>query len=158
MSKKNIFVLLIVFFIVALVFIIIFWAKPLYQGWKINQEAQKFVDDYTKPLKEDNYGGKTPEETWDMFMNALKKGDTDLAAKYFEVKEQAETKEWLAEVKRENMLETMIKDLIANNLNESRKDESIAEYTISDKKNKKIIASITFIKNIFTNIWKISSL
>jgi hypothetical protein len=38
----------------------------------------------------DTYGGKTPEETWDLYIVALKAGDIDLASKYFRVDKQAE--------------------------------------------------------------------
>ena len=38
---------------------------------------------YTKAMTEDVYGGKTPQETLDMFIDALKKEDIELASKYF---------------------------------------------------------------------------
>ena len=35
--------------------------------------------------KNDTYGGKTPEETLDLYVTALKAGDIELASKYYEV-------------------------------------------------------------------------
>jgi len=34
-------------------------------------------------MSEDTYGGKTPEETLNLFIEALKKEDLELASKYF---------------------------------------------------------------------------
>lgn len=49
---------------------------------------KKFLEDYLKPYKEDFTGGNTPEETIDLFIAALKKGDYGLASRYFVVEEQ----------------------------------------------------------------------
>ena len=50
------------------------------------ENYQKYLDwqaKYEKAMREDTYGGKTPEETLNMFIDALKKGDIELASKYF---------------------------------------------------------------------------
>lgn len=54
---------------------------------------KKFLDDYLKPYKEDFFGGDTPEETIDLFIEALKKGDYELASKYFEINKQKNIKD-----------------------------------------------------------------
>src|SRR3990167_11080939 len=46
---------------------------------------QKVEKAYVEAMTADTYGGKTPRETLDMFIDALKKGDVELAAKYFEL-------------------------------------------------------------------------
>ena len=38
--------------------------------------------------KQDNYGGETPEETLDLYIQALEKSDFELASKYFVLKDQ----------------------------------------------------------------------
>ncbi len=38
-------------------------------------------------MKFDTYGGQTPQETLDLFIDALKKGDVKLASKYFVLRE-----------------------------------------------------------------------
>lgn len=43
----------------------------------------KFVDQYETAMEKDTYGGQTPQETLDMFVDALEKGDVELASKYF---------------------------------------------------------------------------
>jgi len=48
--------------------------------------------------KNDTYGGKTPEETYQMFLTALKAKDIELASKYFVLEEQERYKQALQEV------------------------------------------------------------
>ncbi len=38
---------------------------------------------YVAAMTADTYGGKTPQETLDLFVDALRKGDVELASKYF---------------------------------------------------------------------------
>lgn len=60
---------------------------------------------------EDPYGGETPEETLRLFIDALKQGDTDLAAKYFVLDKQEEWKIELSMIKDKGLLGVMVKDL-----------------------------------------------
>ncbi len=41
------------------------------------------LETYQKAMEADVYGGKTPEETLQLFIDALKEGDVELASKYF---------------------------------------------------------------------------
>ncbi|MAJ97034.1 hypothetical protein CL644_02385 [bacterium] len=83
---------------------LVYQAYIYYYSWKVNAPYRA---QYTQALAEyagyeaelialraqyaaDFDGGKTPEETWDLFVTALKEGDTDQAAKYFIVEEQKE--------------------------------------------------------------------
>jgi hypothetical protein len=61
---------------------------------------QRSVDQYAKEIKADKYGGKTPEETYAMFVEALKKEDIDLAVKYFVKEEQSEYKKMFEDIKK----------------------------------------------------------
>lgn len=69
------------------------------------------LENLKKQYAEDPYGGDTPEETLQLFIDALKKGDTDLAAKYFMLDKQAEWREDLAKIKEKGLLDEMIMDL-----------------------------------------------
>ena len=51
--------------------------------FKTAGEYENYYKNLDELYKKDTYGGATPEETLALFINALKKGDTDLAAKYF---------------------------------------------------------------------------
>lgn len=73
----------------------IYW--PEIRDYKYNLKAemfQKLIDAEKKRIndleKADTFGGKTPEETFDMFLTALKKNDAELASKYYDVRVQEE--------------------------------------------------------------------
>lgn len=76
---------------------------PGYKTW----QAKRAYDKLSEPYYKDTYGGKTPEETYDLFIDALKKGDVELASRYFEIEGQDE---W------EKTLETYVKSGNMGNL------------------------------------------
>lgn len=79
---------------VAILIILFFLGAYGYQvqNYFINKSQEKFLADAEKykamlleQQKNDTYGGKTPEETLDLYIKALKAGDIELASKYYEV-------------------------------------------------------------------------
>lgn len=58
-------------------------AKSVRQLEKQNKAYTQWEEQYKRIIREDVYGGKTPEETLRMFIEALKKEDIELASKYF---------------------------------------------------------------------------
>ncbi len=87
---------------------------PFISNLRANWEAQRLQAQWEKPYREDTYGGKTPEETYDMFLDALRKGDTTLASKYFVVGDQAKWQKTLDEYKNNNLLSNFVKELENN--------------------------------------------
>jgi len=85
--------------------------------------AIKEIQKIKKEIAEDPYGGDTPEETLRLFVDALKQGDTDLAAKYFVYDEQQQWGEDLAKIKDKGLLDEMVRDL------EKRKEDIIDNST-----------------------------
>jgi len=55
-----------------------------------NEEYLRYYDALKQAYAEDKYGGETPEETLQLFIDALKAEDIELASKYFVVEKQAE--------------------------------------------------------------------
>jgi len=53
-----------------------------------NQEYFRYYEALKEAYAEDKYGGDTPEETLQLFIDALKAGDVELASKYFVVEER----------------------------------------------------------------------
>lgn len=53
----------------------------VYARWATAREAERKEEAY----RNDTHGGKTPEETLDLFINALKKNDVELASKYYDL-------------------------------------------------------------------------
>jgi len=81
-------------------------------------QYEKYLDwesKYRETLKNDTFGGETPEATLKLFVDALKKGDVDLASKYFWIDESQKNKNGLTDllnkVKDENNLLRFATDL-----------------------------------------------
>ena len=89
-----------------LVVLIIAWAyivkneKQLLLGLeqiKYDMYMQPYLDEQAKleaARKVDNVGGKTPEETLDMYIEAFKSGDIEKSIKYYEVADQEKEREF----------------------------------------------------------------
>lgn len=87
-------------------YLIGFWANFYYMTYKFdparisNEEARK-----------DTQGGKTPEETYNLFVSALKQGDIELASKYFVLGKQDEELAKLKDTKEKDELQKYTNDL-----------------------------------------------
>ncbi|KKU88632.1 MAG: hypothetical protein A3H71_00115 [Candidatus Sungbacteria bacterium RIFCSPLOWO2_02_FULL_48_13b] len=101
-----------VFIAIILLAIGVFYAVR-YFLWRASDDYLAL--EYTKHLedqyKNDIYGGFTPEETLQLFIDALKKGDVDLAAKYFVIEKQDERQQALTNWSHLNKLPAIIATL-----------------------------------------------
>ena len=111
------------------------------------------MEKLNKLYAQDSYGGDTPEETLRLLIEALKKGNTDLAAKYFVLDKQQEWREDLAKIKEKGMLKNMIGDL--ENKKEDKIDENTGRYFITAKDG--LSSPLVLIKSI-NGKWKIRTL
>lgn len=68
------------------------------------KKADASIAQLEEALRADTYGGKTPRETLDMLIDALKKGDMDLAGKYFALDVNTQSPDYLTRRKWENGL------------------------------------------------------
>ncbi|MBU4421980.1 hypothetical protein L6259_03450 [Candidatus Parcubacteria bacterium] len=92
--------------------------------WRADMSVQTFLNAIEAPYKNDNYGGATPEETFDMYLTALKKGDLELASKYFVIGKQENRLAILSDKKDNNELDDYIAKLEnAKNTWKIKKDE-----------------------------------
>jgi len=138
-------------------------------------EAKRLQAQWEKPYREDTYGGKTPEETYDMFLDALRKGDTTLASKYFVVDEQEKWKKTLDQYKTQKLLANFVNELENIKKTWVRKDHGnivdfqykvlVEKDTTADFEGEKIkvpagnYTNETELElNIYTKIWKITLL
>lgn len=134
-------------------------ANELWKSYKWQKAVDKFQESLEKPYKEDIYGGKTPEETWKMFLDALKAGDIELASRYFAVEKQEEEKQELFQIKQDKKLELLIKIYSQELKLEQKRDNKVYFYILrEDIAGEKISDSIIFYLNPYTKIWKIVSL
>ena len=119
--------------------------------YRVTQELKELERRY----REDPYGGATPEETLQLFIDALKKGDVELASKYFVVDKQEEWKNNLTEIKERGLLDAMVRDLESTRL--TKKEEERAFFTLVDEDNT-AISELTIGKNPYNKRWKIYNL
>ena len=84
---------------------------PYINTLRSNWEAKRLQAQWEKPYREDKYGGKTPEETYDLFIDALKKGDVELASKYFVLEKQNNWLETLQEYEKEGVVLSFAEEL-----------------------------------------------
>ena len=92
---------------------------PWLKNWQDNRTARSAQEQLEKTYKNDRYGGATPEETFNLFIRALEKGDTDLASKYFVIEKQAAWMKTLATYKNQALLNNLITELKSLSLDQN---------------------------------------
>ena len=145
----------------AAVFLVLTAVTFGWEAWK-SYKWQKSVDEFQerleKPYREDTYGGAAPEETWVMFLGALRAGDIELASKYFAVEKQEEYKEILEKTKQENKLNEWIKEMegLKKSEREALKGQLNYYYDYFDQEFNQVLSSpVIFYLNPLTKVWKI---
>ena len=90
-----------------------------YEQWKGQQRVRNLAETLKKIEAEDyklamadTYGGKTPQETLDLFITAVEKGDYELASKYFIQDKQKKWKDELIDIKKSDKLDIFLKPLL----------------------------------------------
>jgi hypothetical protein len=130
------------------------------------QKYLNFEKTYEEAMKADTYGGKTPEETLQMFIDALKNEDIELASKYFALNTNEKSEYYLTRKEWEEALmrakeQNKIKDII-NILNKLKIDPSHnfnKEVWFVSKNNQGLVEYSVILKlNEYTKVWKIESL
>lgn len=76
------------FVIVIVGAVVLLWGIGWYEQWKGERDVEKMAEAFKKAEEEsyaramsDTYGGKTPQETLKMYIDAVEKGDYELASK-----------------------------------------------------------------------------
>ncbi len=97
------------------------WLWQKYDLWQGQKRVQNLAEALKKAEQEDykramadTYGGKTPQETLQMYIDAVEKGDYELASKYFIGDNQEEELKRLksgAAIASKEMINTYIKTL-----------------------------------------------
>lgn len=129
------------------------WLKK-FEDWRAARALQSQLE---KLYRNDKYGGKTPEETFDMFIAALEKGDVELASKYFVIEKQESWKQSLAALKEQlpvyNEMLAEMKFARNNAHQETEGDFAWFSYTMSGEK----LGEQLVFERIFSR-WKIKVL
>ena len=130
---------------------------------QMQQNYQKYLDQqdaYKTAMKNDTYGGATPQETLDLLISALKKGDLELASKYFVLREDGtQDPKWIKALQDTNdagKLEDAVSALSKATQTQSW-DKNGAAFTVTNTNNE-VLYEIDLKLNQYTHIWKIESL
>ena len=119
-------------------------------------QAMKYLKDLEAQYKNDPYGGNTPEETLQLFIDALKNGDTDLATKYIVMEKQERYLTDLRIIKDNQNLPAYIKLISQARLGkEIYKNHYLM--TVTNDNNEEI-KSLNFVKNEQAHKWKIEDI
>lgn len=128
-------------------------ARSFYAGVEAFEEV-------FKKLESDTYGGDTPQETIDMFIVALEKGDLELAAKYFKRRIDGEEDpvilENIKKLDAEGRLPEVINDLRRAKMN-GNIELSTATYDVFNEGGELKYQFMLF-KGAKTPVWKIEAL
>lgn len=167
--KSRSFIIFVVFLILGLTTSWSFWYfNP---GMKEARQYKRGIEVLTQKIQEqeeqyaaDTYGAETPEATYQMFLESLKKQDIDLASKYFILDKQEEYKELLTEIENNGQWDEMMKDLL-NHRNQKGKSENENTYVIEIISDQNISvativlrrpqSSIGIEKKLLSDVWKI---
>jgi len=118
----------------------------------------KFGQEVEKLYRQDKDGGKTPEETMALFLDALRRGDTDQASKYFILDKQDQWREDLAKIKADGYLDEMVEDVGKATLVEKNEAEATYYMKSFDESGKELSTPIILNFNQKSGVWKISVL
>lgn len=126
-----------------------------YKMSKIPENFAKFEEEQRQLAMADTYGGKTPEETLDMFIKAVQAGDYDLASKHFVIPRQGEWKERLEKYNKDDLSWFLEKMLMVATLDS--KTDTRASMSSKVKDSNAQYSDIGFWKYP-NDIWKINDL
>jgi predicted outer membrane lipoprotein len=132
-------------------------------------QYEEWQKSYDEAMKADTYGGKTPEETLTLFIDALEKEDIDLASKYFVLNitgsKDIPTKEdilsALEKIKSEGKIELTVQNIKETKPFGYSKSLTWDSDSFSFKKigdDGSVERMINLIFNKYSKVWKIESL
>lgn len=118
-------------------------------------EYERYYEALKRAYADDPYGGTTPEETLQLFIDALKVGDVELASKYFVVEKQWEMRGELEVGKQNNNLDFLI-SFLEKAMHKAQISDNEFRFTVVEDG----FATMSFdlVLNTQTNKWKMSEL
>ncbi|MEW6617653.1 MAG: hypothetical protein AB1333_04555 [Patescibacteria group bacterium] len=137
-------------------------ARRDFQMQKNYNQAIRAINTYEEAMRNDAYGGKTPQETLNLFIDALKKEDIELASKYFILRSDGSPdSQWLEGLKKakeeDKILEVVEKLKHAEPYKKDITHEMDYKLVVFDQK-KEIDIYIDLGFNKYSGVWKIENL
>ncbi len=131
------------------------WQYGDYQTVVERLRQEKEAARLEEMIKKDAYGGETPQETLQMFINAVEAGDYELASKYFVVEKQEGEKLKLVNIRKQKNLKIYVDILRQAEPWRSSLDDD--EFVMKSETDFGGSLFIYFIKYP-SNIWKINEI
>ncbi len=117
---------------------------------------QQKIQDREAQFQNDKYGGKTPEGTYQLFLDALKKNNIDLASKYFVFDKQEQYKQLLLSIQKNKEWKEMLMDLSNSLHNKRGKYQDRNNYLIEViNENNNLVTTIHLTAST-SSLWKIT--
>ena len=120
-----------------------------------NDRALQDMKELEAQYENDTYGGTTPEATLALFIDALKKGDIDLASKYFVVDEREAWLNNLRRIQEGGKLNSMIRDIGTAQRGQDI-DKNGAIFSLANSSNE--ITAMIYLASGKNGVWKILEL
>jgi predicted 3-demethylubiquinone-9 3-methyltransferase (glyoxalase superfamily) len=121
--------------------------------------SQEELDEYYRKVDElkasDIYGGKTPEETLQLYVEALKIGDMELASKYFRLEDQEKELSLYITSNKED-INYFVK--ILENATVTSYNENFNTYELRGKNNGEDVLMANFVRIEQSGLWKLKSI
>jgi len=134
------------------------------------ERATNFIQVMEDALRNDIYGGKTPEETLAMFVAALEEGDIDLASKYFTLETNTSSENYLSwngwkeiltktrDTKGTTSVLDVLKDMEPGDYSDAFGSYKKRFEFVAKDLNGEAYAHMSLVLSEWSNIWKIESL
>ena len=154
MAKKRVFIS----FGILLALVIGGWAVGASIDWLRNDNLRSAYEAYVASQASDGVGGKTPQETLDLFVAALRAGDVGLATQYFTVDDRGSRGKWVRyfnDLKVKNLLGVMAEDIATKAKPAGSSYEGSANYKVLNSS-----GTISLFLQLVSDgqIWKIENL
>ncbi|MDP3991823.1 MAG: hypothetical protein Q8P66_02935 [Candidatus Colwellbacteria bacterium] len=144
------------------------WNNRLSPEAKESREMQANYDraiahqqQFEEAMRSDTYGGKTPEETLQLFIDALRKDDIELAYKYFILKEDGNRdpkwREALVKTKDAGKLQEAV-DLLSRAKSDLNERSYEKDFKFVVREGNEIKAYVDLELNEYSGVWKIERL
>lgn len=135
-------------------------AKKFHAERKNYETAMNTIATYENAMKNDTYGGKTPQETVNLFVQALKNSDLQLASNYFTLKSTSTSNEWYKILENAEIKGELNEIILALSSKDFEFNNTISEHSSFIFKNEKneVLLIIDLILNKYSGVWKIESL
>jgi hypothetical protein len=167
LSERLKFPLILIAIVIAVIAVYLLWANLLSPEAREQRDLEKKYDQFFQAIsdgeekqKQDIYGGKTPQETVNLFIEALEKDDLELASKYFSLTVEGNVDpKWinaLQKAKEEGKIAPIVEALkiSVENKEASINPETHAIFETRNTQNELVI-DIGLSLNKFSSLWKI---